>query len=82
MKAFIGGTGAVLMYLTGLLFCLFGLLMMNTMWGIVGVLIGIIVFPLPFVMGMFAIFASWSAFFGWMIWFALIGMMIYIGKDE
>lgn len=82
MKTIIAGIGVVLMYLTGLLMILLGLLMMNTLWGIAGVIIGVCVFPIPFLLAFAVVFASWASFFGWAIWFALIAMMIYIGKDE
>lgn len=82
MNNVIGVIGQILMYLTGLLFVFGGLLMMNTYWGIGGVVIGIFLFPIPFLMGLITIFTSWGAFIGSVIWFSLIAMMIYIGEDN
>jgi hypothetical protein len=80
MKDVINGIGAVLMWLTGLLFVFDGLLLMNAIWGIAGVIIGVCIFPIPLIIGFCTIFTSFWAFVGAVVWFGLIALMIQYGE--
>jgi hypothetical protein len=80
MKDVLNGIGAVLMWLTGLLFLLDGLLLMNAMWGLAGVIIGVCVFPIAMLLGLLTIFSSIWAFIGAVVWFGLIALMIQYGE--
>jgi len=83
MKAWIGGIGAVLMYVTLLWATFVGIIMLYASLGWIGVVAGVIVFPLSTAFGLgIWFFSSWSSFIGSVIWFGLLSLMIYIGKDE
>jgi hypothetical protein len=82
MKSFIAGFGAVLMYLTVLLFWIDGILLLSGGFGIVGTLIGIFIFPVGVIVGFLTIFASWWAFIGSVAWFGLVALMINYGDTN
>jgi len=81
MKSFIGGLGIVFMYGTAAVYCLVGLLALNQLWGLVGIVLGVIFFPIPIMLGLISAFASWGAFIGTVIWFGLIALMINYGAE-
>jgi len=79
MKTAIGIIGSILAWLTVILFLFDGLIILNGVMGVAGVIIGVCVFPIAMLIGLATIFTSWSAFIGTVVWFSLIALMINYG---
>lgn len=81
-RDFVGGAGIILMWLTFAILFLIGTIGMYAMWNLAGLVVAIMVFPLPVLFGLWATcFTSWSSFIGAVIWFALLVLMINYGDN-